>query len=169
MNNHITTHQQIRENINNLRNNLMNGNNIINPEVSAILTNITTIMNTIDSLYTNTINYIVLLRNQHHILHRLNIIINPGFMYEYIFTIFEQINTLLSDTNNHINNTNNFNNNMIRENINRIQWEVNGLLTDLSNINQTNIVNSIINTQTLMINNINNNNHIYINNNINNN
>ena len=73
MNNHITTHQQIRENINNLRNNLMNVNNIINPEVSAILTNITTIMNTIDSLYTNTINYIVLLRNQHHILDRLNI------------------------------------------------------------------------------------------------
>jgi len=165
MNHHITTHLQIIENINNLRNTFMNH------EVCSTLTNIITIMNTINSHYTNTINYIVLLRNQYNILVRLNMIVNPGFMYGYIFTIFEQINTLISDINNHINNTNNFNNNnnMIRENIERIQWEVNGLLTDLSNINQTNIVNNIINNQTLMINNINNNNHININNdNINN-
>ena len=160
MNRHLTTHIQIRENVQNILNILTNQNvDVNNTGIYVNLTNVQTIMNIINQQHTNTIQNIVILRNQYTLLNSIAINSNPGFMYEYIFTILQQINTLISDIYTHLNNTINNNQldlNFLTDNVNRIQFEVNGLLSDLSNINQNNIFNTILNTQNLIINNLNN-------------
>lgn len=160
MNRHLTTHIQIRENVQNILNILTNQNvDVNNTGIYVNLTNVQTIMNIINQQHTNTIQNIVILRNQYTLLNSMAINSNPGFMYEYIFTILQQINTLISDIYTHLNNTINNNQldlNFLTDNVNRIQFEVNGLLSDLSNINQNNIFNTILNTQNLIINNLNN-------------
>lgn len=160
MNRHLTTHIQIRENVQNILNILTNQNvDVNNTGIYVNLTNVQTIMNIINQQHTNTIQNIVILRNQYTLLNSIAINSNPGFMYEYIFTILEQINTLILDIFTHLNNTINNNQldlNFLTDNVNRIQFEVNGLLSDLSDINQNNIFNTILNTQNLIINNLNN-------------
>lgn len=160
MNRHLTTHIQIRENVQSILNILTNQNvDVNNTGIYVNLTNAQTIMNIINQQHTNTIQNIVILRNQYTLLNSMAINSNPGFMYEYIFTILEQINTLISDIFTHLNNTINNNQldlNFLTDNVNRIQFEVNGLLSDLSNINQNNIFNTLLNTQNLIINNLNN-------------